>query len=252
MINSLKQLLYRTVYRVGTVRMVLLGPCRGLKYHIFEGYSLAYLYGGREREEMQAMIEYVKPGSVVYDLGANYGMHTLLLARLAGPKGRVLAFEPSPDIYRWLQKNVDLNGFQQVTCIQKAVAHLNSRVSFDKGSNTATGHITTCSTGLEIEAVTIDSLVESGSPVPDFIKIDIEGGESSALRGALNVLRTRRPTLLIELHTPEQDVAVGAILRDLNYKVERLRPREEVKRLDLGWPNQNGMWGTVLAIAQRS
>ena len=252
MITSLKRLLYRTVYRVGAARTVLFGPCRGLKYHIFEGYSLAYLYGGREREEMQVMIEHVNPGSVVYDLGANYGMHTLLLARLAGPKGRVLAFEPSPDIHQWLRKNVDLNGFQQVSCVQRAVSDANGRVSFDLGAGTAVGHISPCPTGFEVETVTIDSLVDSGSPVPDFIKIDIEGGESSALRGALNVLTARRPTLLIELHTPEQDVAVGAILRDLSYKVERLRPREEVERLDLGWPHKNGMWGTVLATARRS
>jgi FkbM family methyltransferase len=250
MITSLKRLLYRTVYRVGTVRTVLWGPCRGLIYHIFVGYSLAYLYGGREREEMQTMIEHVKTGSVVYDLGANYGMHTLLLARLTGPKGRVLAFEPSHHIYQWLRKNVDLNRFQQASCIQKAVSHANGRVCFDTSGNTATGHISTGSTGFEVDSVTIDSLVESGCPVPDFIKIDIEGGESSALTGALNVLRTRRPTLLIELHTPEQDVAVGIILRDLNYKVERLRPREEVERLDLGWPHETGMWGTVLAIAR--
>ena len=205
------------------------------------------------------MIEHIKPGSVVYDLGANYGMHTLFLARLVGPKGRVLAFEPSPGIYQWLQRNVDLNGFQQVSCMQKAISYANGRVPFDTGgtaamgyiSTSSTGHISTSSTGFEIEAVTIDLLVEAGCPIPDFIKIDIEGGESSALRGALNVLRTYRPTLLIELHTPEQDVAVGIILRDLNYKVERLRPKEEVKRLDLGWPHKNGMWGTVLAVARR-
>jgi FkbM family methyltransferase len=250
MISSFKRLLYSTLYRVGSVRTVLFGPCRGLKYHIFDGYSLAYLYGGREREEMQAMREHVTSGSVVYDLGANYGMHTLFLARLAGPKGRVLAFEPSPGIYSWLQKNVDLNGFKQTSCLQKAVSDANGRVSFDVGENTAIGHISNSANSIEVEAVTIDSLVESGYPAPDFIKIDIEGGESSALKGALNVLRTRRPTLLIELHTPEQDVAVGAVLRELNYRVERLRPKQEIERLDLGWPHKNGMWGTVLAVAR--
>jgi FkbM family methyltransferase len=250
MITLLKRFLYATAYRVGTPRTVLFGPCRGLKYHIFEGYSLAYLYGGREREEMQAMIAHIRPGSVVYDLGANYGMHTLLFARLAGPEGRVLAFEPSPGVYQWLQKNIDLNGFQHVTCVQKAVSDANGRVLFDAGSSTATGHISTTSTGFAVEAVTIDSLLESGCPVPDFMKIDVEGGESSALEGALNVLRARRPTLLIELHSPQQDVAVGTILRDLDYKVERLRPREEVERLDLGWPHKNGIWGTVLATAR--
>ena len=129
---------------------------------------------------------------------------------------------------------------------------MNSLVAFENGGSTATGHISAGSTGFEVEAVTIDSLVESGFPVPDFIKIDIEGAESSALRGALNVLKTRRPTMLIELHTPEEDVAVGAILSDLNYKVERLRPAEEVERLDLGWPNRNGMWGTVVAVARQA
>jgi hypothetical protein len=118
------------------------------------------------------------------------------------------------------------------------------------GGGTATGQISKSETGVEVEAQTIDALVASGQPVPDFIKVDVEGWEGAALSGAAKVLRERRPTLLVELHTPEQDVVVGAILRDLNYSVERLRPRERVERLDRGWPDKQGMWGTVVAVAR--
>src|SRR5215469_9229339 len=85
-----------TLYPVGAVRRVLWGPCRGLRYRIFPGYGHAYLFGGWEPKSMQAMLHYVKAGTIAYDLGANYGMHTLLLAKLVGPSGRVYAFEPNP------------------------------------------------------------------------------------------------------------------------------------------------------------
>jgi hypothetical protein len=70
-----------TVFPVGAVRTVFAGPCRGMRYRIFPGYGHSYLYGGWERKSMDVMVHYVKPGSVAYDLGANYGMHTLLLAK---------------------------------------------------------------------------------------------------------------------------------------------------------------------------
>lgn len=223
------------------------GPCRGIRFHIFHGYSLAYLYGGREHEEMEMMIRHVKPGAVVYDFGANYGLHTLLLARLAGPGGRVFALEPSPEIYPWLTRNVGLNGWTHVTCLQKAISNVNGRMHFDTGAGTAVGHLSKDRTGIEVETVTLDSLVESGFPPPDMIKVDVEGAESLVLAGAMGVLRKYRPVLLVELHNPDEDVAVGAVFAELGYRLERLRPREFVERLDLGWPNPKGVWGTVLA-----
>src|SRR5690242_11837947 len=93
-----KSVLSRTIFRQGAVRTIIWGPGRGLCYRIFPGYGLSPLHGGWERDAQHLMVKYIHPGSVVYDIGANYGIHTLLMARLATRTGHVYAFEPMADI----------------------------------------------------------------------------------------------------------------------------------------------------------
>lgn len=246
--SILKPVIASTVFPVGSVRTVLFGPCRGLKYRIFSGYALAYLYGGREPAEMRAMVRLLKPGSVAYELGANYGMHTLLMARLVGPAGSVFAFEPVPEIFAALGENVRMNNFQNTVVVQRAVAQRPGLIGFDLTTTTATGHLSECTESFSVTATTLDEYVlELSNPAPTFMKIDVEGAESRVLEGGLDVLSKHRPDLMIELHTPEQDCAVGRILQTLGYNVIRVGSGVEVENLCSGWPDPKGMWGTVVA-----
>ena len=128
-----------------------------------------------------------------------------------GSQARVAVFSrsnPPPKIYPWLTRNVGLNGWNHVKCLQKAVSSANGRMYFDTGAGTAVGHLSKDQTGIEVETVTLDSLVDAGFPPPDMIKVDVEGAESLVLAGAMGVLRKYRPVLLVELHNPDEDVAV--------------------------------------------
>lgn len=243
----------KTVYPLGAVRTVVWGPCRGMRYRIFPGYGHAYLFGGWERKSMKWMVRYVQPGSVAYDLGANYGMHTLLLARLVGPGGRVYAFEPNPEIRRALEEQLSLNCLTMVQTLPNAVCDQVGTALFDSGGS-ATGHLVTSTTGAsgttyQVDTITLDQFVlQDGNVPPTFIKIDIEGAESAALRGGSEMIARYRPVLLIELHTPTEDRAVGAFLKRMNYRVLRVENGEVVKNTESGWPDRSGMWGSVVAL----
>ena len=252
-----KPILSRTIYRPGQIARIWFGPCKGLSYRIFPGWGLAHLYGGFEPELHRTTIENVHAGSVVYDLGANYGLHTLLFARLAGPTGRVFSFEPMPRIRDALIENVGLNGFDNVTVVPLAVSDHVGRETFLTSKHDGAGHIQSGGRGnnsdaeagasFDVSLTTLDRFVAEGNPPPTFIKIDIEGAEGAALRGASEVLAKHRPTLLIELHTPDQDLQVGRELSAHGYTATRIETGERVADLSIGWPNPNGLWGTVLA-----
>jgi len=131
MIRSiLKWVLKATVFREGAIRTVLWGPCRGMKYRIFPGYGWAYIYGGWEPDVAEAFKAHVRPAATVYDIGANYGMHTLLLSRLVGANGLVYAFEPNPLIARSLREQLDLNKLVNVKTVEQALSNETEKRGF--------------------------------------------------------------------------------------------------------------------------
>ena len=98
----------------------------------------------------------------------------------------------------------------------------------------------------------------NGSSLPDFIKVDIEGAESRALRGFSRVTTTF-PTFAIDLHTPAEDLAVGHWLKEHGYRAFRLVDQvaraqgiggmvQPIQELDRGWPVRTGIWGTIIAV----
>ena len=248
--SVMKTYIKRAFFPEGSIRTVLWGRCRGIRYRVFPEYGWAYLYGGWERNSTRVMSRQIAQGATVYDLGANYGMHTLLFARLVGPQGRVYAFEPHPDVFHCLKEQLELNGFRMVVPVCKAVSETTGSGLFSSGNHRGAGHLTnTAGDTFSVLTTTLDDFVfrGEGSP-PDFIKIDIEGAESSALRGGLRTLEQYRPTMIIELHNPTEDRAVGEILSSLNYAAYRVKDESRVGNMLSGWPDLNGMWGTVLAV----
>lgn len=171
---------------------------------------------------------------VFYDIGANYGYYCLKLAPLAT---HIYAFEPVSRTHTMLAKNIGRNGLTNVTAYQlgitdrqgSALMHLHrSRFfAFTSGSSSlfrSTSHLAGQET---ITVVPLDSLVrEQHLLPPSVIKIDIEGGELYALRGAREVLSTYHPIVVMEFTGLEgfQDVGYArgdllTFLQDLQYVV---------------------------------
>jgi FkbM family methyltransferase len=238
------------------VRRILRGPCKGLRYRIFPGYGLSPLHGGWEREAQALMVKYIEPSAVVYDVGANFGIHALLMARLA-PRGHVYAFEPLPEIMHALEENVRLNGFENVTCVPVALSDRAGTAEFVRGHHGGAGHLKSANPAegelSRVETTTLDAFVyTAGNPAPNFLKVDVEGAESQVLTGASKVLDEARPVVLLDLHTPEQDVAVGKILLDANYEAFRTEDGQRIQHLDRGWPDPTGIWGQFIALPRGS
>lgn len=255
MINLIKRVLYSTILRVGSTRTVLLGPCRGIKYRIFPEYGLGYLLGRWEPGEMQRVCTIVRPGAVAYDLGANFGMYSLLLARLVGPSGIVFSFEPVPGNIEELTANVKLNHFDNVFVIPKAAAAASGTMSFEPSLSTASGHLVSNGNSglvLTVKTTCIDDFVlHEGHDRPDFIKMDVEGSEGDVLAGAREVIRRYQPVMMIELHNPQADLAVGKFLNEFGYVATHLPTSREVENITSGWPDPQGLWGRILATPRQ-
>ena len=146
--------------------------------------------------EMAIMASVIGPGDHVADLGANIGTYTLLMARMVGPTGRVVAAEPAPLAFGRLVENLALNRMDHVDPRRVAVgAHAGtaSMVTHRDVSN----HLVEGGSGAaEVELTTLDAL--AGEHRLAFVKIDVEGYEEDVLRGGVRTLASR-PTLLLEL-----------------------------------------------------
>ena len=152
------------------------------------------LLGGCEEKLYR---ERVRPGMTVLEIGANVGFFTLLFSRLAGPGGRVIAFEPDADNFRLLVKNLKANGAANVTCVHKAVAEKDGKARlFFSEEHRGDHRIYDSGDGrpaVEIETAALDSFLPADTRV-DFIKMDIQGAEYAALLGMERTLR-RQPQL---------------------------------------------------------
>jgi FkbM family methyltransferase len=200
------------------------------------------------------MVRHVAPGGVVYDVGANIGIHTLLLSRLVGSNGQVYAFEPVPELFERLCENVRLNPcLPAARPVPMALSDHAGTAAFYTGHHAGAGHLVGSGpeTGDRILVTTsvLDEFVyrDHHAP-PEFMKIDVEGAEGSVLAGGERVLNSARPIVLVDLHTPGQDLAVGASLTRAHYVAYRTCDGTRVRSLERGWPDPDGLSGQVIAF----
>lgn len=197
------------------------GPLRGCRWSVFTGSRFVL---GRYHEDETAEIQrLVRPGDVVYDIGAHVGYYTLVAARAAGPAGHVHAFEPLPLNQRTLQGHLRMNRIDNVSLLTCAVSDAPGVLRFDPAGGTGRGRLSTRGT-LEVPVVRIDDLVEQGLlRPPALIKMDIEGAEAAALRGALRTLREHAPVVFVATHGDAVRRECEQLLHSLGYRVREFR-----------------------------
>jgi FkbM family methyltransferase len=259
---TFKQKLLNLVFPLGSVQRIRRGYLKGSKIRLSKNSLWSPIVGRWEPESQKLFTEIIKPGSVVYDLGANNGLHSLLFANLVGAKGRVFSFEPLKSNCDEIAENLRLNNIQNVEIVNAAVGDSNGEVTFHLGHHDKQGSLVGIGleTGREVKVkmITLDGFIANGNPAPDFIKIDIEGAESLALQGLSGKINEVKPLLYIELHTPEQDAKVGAFLLKNNYIAYRMTNNagndlgieglEKIQDLTKTHPHPQGIWGTILAM----
>ncbi len=239
-------------------------PAEFRKLPIYVSPEAGLRYWRWDLRKVDAMLcrmaqELVTTGSIVWDVGANVGLFTFSAAALASPSGSVLAIEPDLWMAQLLTKSArriqrngteaapvavlaaavsEANGISQLQIAERARA-ANHLVETD-GSSQSGGSRSLQQT----VTLTLDFLLEH-FPSPTVLKVDAEGAELKALRGASKLLRVVRPVIWCEV-SPENAVSVGELLREAGYQIyaAALPP-------DKRTPLQRASWDT-LAVPMQS
>jgi FkbM family methyltransferase len=191
-----------------------------------------FVTGLYEPNEFFLLSKILKPGMTFVDVGANMGLYTLYAALKVGDRGRVLAIEPSRREVEALKENLEINTLDNVRIWRMAVSDQPSEVELLVAAEKYSGHNTLGAFGYDtpldhterIDAQSLDALVLAEAlPQVHFIKMDIEGSELKALRGAALTLQRDHPVLLLELsdralqHQNASSADVLALLAQYGY-----------------------------------
>ncbi len=194
------------------------GPLKGKKWILSSGTS--FYRGQYEPEKTRAIGTVVQPKDVVFDIGAHVGYFTVLMSDIVGEQGRIIAFEPRDINKKFLKRHLKANHCNNVEVIEACVGDREGKARLETRVGTGTGFVS--DTGnIEVDMVVLDELVDSGKlPKPDFIKMDVEGGEMMVLQGAKHLIETHKPRMILATHGDEIDAECQAFLKERGYELE--------------------------------
>ena len=241
---------------------------RGEPYR-FAGQTLRYLPGTRpirlrhihssndvNRYDAMQVIwldRHLKEGDTAIDVGAHYGVYTLLMAAKCGQGGYVVAFEPDPHAREILARNVTLNPNLKQPIIESAACFdaIGEAVLFSRGGNAQSSLVrsgvefshTHNSEEIIVATLTLDSYLSRHDLEPRYVKIDAEGAEVRILKGATNLL-AGNAEIICELH-PYAWPEFGSRLAELKDLATAARRRVRYLDQDAEIGDQ-AYYGTVL------
>ena len=206
-------------------------------------------YGEFSASEMNLFEQICKPDDIVIEVGANIGAHTVGLARLVGPQGRVLAFEPQRLPFQMLCGNIALNNLENVDCFWSAVGsqdglivvpELNPREETNFGGLTLLG----AQNGRRVACQMLDRYVTL--PRLDLIKIDVEGMEDEVIRGGEQLLKQFKPILYVENDRLERSEALTRLIASFGYRMYWHLP--PLFNPDNFFANSENLFPTIVSI----
>lgn len=162
-------------------------------------YQLSF----RDYQIPKIVINSIKNGQTIIDVGASIGIYTIFFAKMVGNTGKVYAFEPEPRNFELLKKNIKINGFKNVILENKAVSNVSGFVKIEIANNIANHRITSdnSKTTFDVPSVSIDDYFKDKSEKIDFIKIDTEGYDGYVLLGAKDTIsKNNFIQILTEFH----------------------------------------------------
>jgi FkbM family methyltransferase len=188
---------------------------------VYIGRSLL-TYGEYNGHEAGVLRQLVHEGDVVIEAGANIGSHTVGIARKAGPRGRVIAYEPQRLVFQHLCANISLNSLQNVECQRAAVGSSAGTIRvpelpYDMENNFGGLELDSHAGSMETSVVTIDETFKYNRL--NLIKVDVEGWEADVIEGARQVIARFKPTLFVENDRLEKSEALIRLIRSMEYRL---------------------------------
>ncbi|MDX8386779.1 MAG: FkbM family methyltransferase [Gallionella sp.] len=208
-----------------------LSKCRHgwMLYHTADQYIGRGLkkYGEFSEGEAALFQQLLRQGDVVVEAGANFGAHTVAMAKMVGEQGNIIAFEPQRLVYQTMVANVALNSLTNVITLQAGLGAYPGSIKIPvlnpaKGHNFGGFSIGSHSDGEEVPVKTIDSLNLSRCRL---IKADVEGMECDVLEGARDTITKLKPMLYVENDRAEHSPQLIALIQSFGYRLWWHLPR---------------------------
>jgi FkbM family methyltransferase len=209
------------------------GPMRGQSFFCFTAEKYFYLGSHLEDDAQQMLLESLRPGDVCYDIGGHAGYMALLFAAIVGSTGRVYSFEPSAANFLRVQCNIDANRSKNTTVLNLAASnHEGEAVLEERGTMSSIVSTPRQSNGVStIRTIRLDDFAyRDNNPVPNFIKIDVEGHAGPALEGMKRILEEARPKIICELHSIDEEEQVTRIMSCHSYQMTAIDQQRKFPR----------------------
>ena len=208
------------IWRVGARHFFVAEMHRGLFVRtsgLTDGEKALFLKGSKEPRSLAFATEYLEPGMVAFDVGANIGYFTLTFASCVGKSGQVHAFEPTPTLADRLRLNAALNCLRQIRVNQVAIAESSGiatlHLSDEDPEANSLYPMETGTPTVSVSRVALDTYVaDAGVNRLDLMKIDCEGSELNVLRGGTRLLTgTSAPVILVECNPASLSACGGTV-----------------------------------------
>lgn len=213
------------------------GLAMGLTIKVDPRFDIGYLHGDHEPWVQDLLRQHLQPGDSYFDIGAHVGFFVLCAATLVGENGRIVALEPDTLNFTSLLANVKRNGFQRVTALQAAAWSSTGTVRFGSpptASGRSEGRVTekdfstkqnSADDEYSVPALRLDDIP---GPPPSVIKMDIEGAETEACKGAKRLLTEQSTVWIVEAHEEALAVELAEMFSRHGYDVTTTSPRHPV------------------------
>jgi FkbM family methyltransferase len=239
------------------------GHLKGSKMIYQSNTNFRLILGLWEMDSITVMLrlfrkfELIEKKLTVADVGANIGYYSMFFSKYLAKGSEIFAFEPASSAISILRQNMAINGIKNVVILDKAVSdHIGTEQFFigchHQQSSLIGGWANNSMLGTKtsVDTITLDDFFSNihQHHYPDIIKMDIEGGGALALKGCDDCIVNKRPFILMESHTPDEDQAIILLLKKYNYDAFRVDSGKWVTNKEANYTDREGVWGTMLLL----
>lgn len=195
-----------------------------------------------EQVSLKTWIKLSRKSTVIFDIGANTGMFSLL-AKSYNPKAHIYAFEPQPNINECFKKQIILNGFD-IQLFSLALSNENGithfyNYDFDADINTTAGSLNQAFRNLatqqaiEVETIRLDKFLQQQKISKiDLIKMDVESFEPQVFEGAGDAIKKLQPIILVEIQSDEIGQKVQNLLNPMIFEIYNIDEDKGLIKVD--------------------